>query len=263
LRHALDQHAFETWLQPVVDLRLGKVVALEALLRWRDPVRGILAPAEFLAEAVDSGLIVPIGRQAMAGTIRMYAQARRRLELADCRLALNLAAPELLAEELEPFLLGCLDLNGLPIDQVIVEVTETSLVQDLDRAQRTLEHWRAAGASICLDDFGTGFSSLMWLKRFPITQIKIESSFVRGIGHDPRDAAIVQSIVGLAAKLGQDIVAEGVETPEQLRLLRALGVRKVQGYLFSQPYPASELSAERLAECLRPLEALAEPSQLG
>jgi predicted signal transduction protein with EAL and GGDEF domain len=258
LRHALDQHAFETWLQPVVDLRLGKVVALEALLRWRDPVRGILAPAEFLADAVDSGLIVPIGRQAMAGTIRMYAQARRRLELADCRLALNLAAPELLAEELEPFLLGCLDLNGLPTDQVIVEVTETSLVQDLDRAQRTLEHWRAAGASICLDDFGTGFSSLMWLKRFPITQIKIESSFVRGIGHDPRDEAIVQSIVGLAAKLGQDIVAEGVETPEQLRLLRALGVRKVQGYLFSQPFPASELSAERLAECLRPLEALQE-----
>jgi len=253
LRHGLEHRAFETWLQPVVDLPAGKVVAVEALLRWRHPEQGILAPAEFLAEAIDSGLIVPIGRQAMAGTIRMFAQARRLLGNSDCKLALNLAAPELLAEELEPFLLGCLDQHGLPVEQVIVEVTETSLVQDLDRAQRTLEHWRAAGASICLDDFGTGFSSLMWLKRFPITQIKIESSFVRGIGHDARDEAIVQSVVELAAKLGQDIVAEGVETSEQLQRLRALGVRKVQGYLFSQPFPASELSAERLAECLRPL----------
>jgi predicted signal transduction protein with EAL and GGDEF domain len=253
LRQALEHHAFETWLQPVVDVLAGKVVAVEALLRWRDPVRGILAPSEFLAEAIDSGLIVPIGRQAMAGTIRMFAEARRLSGNRDCKLALNLAAPELLAEDLEPFLLGCLDLHGLPVDQVIVEVTETSLVQDLDRAQRTLEHWRAAGASICLDDFGTGFSSLMWLKRFPITQIKIESSFVRGIGHDPRDEAIVQSVVELAAKLGQDIVAEGVETPEQLQRLRALGVRKVQGFLFSQPFPATEFSVERLAECLRPL----------
>ena len=263
LRNALDQHAFETWLQPVVDLTLGKVVALEALLRYRDPVHGILPPAAFLAEAIDSGLIVPIGRQAMAGAIRTYAGARRTLANFDCKLALNLAAPELLAEDLEPFLLGCLDLHGLPVEQVIVEVTETALVQDLDRAQRTLEHWRAAGARICLDDFGTGFSSLMWLKRFPITQIKIESSFVRGIGHDSRDEAIVQLVVDLAARLGQDIVAEGVETADQLQRLRELGVRKVQGFLFSQPFPASDLSAERLAECLRPLEVLAAPRVLA
>ena len=144
----------------------------------------------------------------------------------------------------------------MPVEQLVVEVTETALVKDLDRAQRTLEHLRAAGACICLDDFGTGFSSLMWLKRFPITQIKIEGSFVRGIGYDPRDEAIVQSVVDLAKKLGQEIVAEGVENHEQLARLRSFGVRKVQGFLFSEPFPAAELSLERIARCL---QALPEP----
>ena len=253
LRQAIDQRAFETWVQPVVDLVERRVVAVEALLRWRDPVLGVLAPAAFLDEAIDSGLIVPIGRQAMASTIGIYAQVRGELG-EHVRLALNLAAPELLAEDLDPFLLECLERHRVPVEQVIVEVTETSLVQDLDRAQRTLEHWRAAGARICLDDFGTGFSSLMWLKRFPITQIKIESSFVRGIGHDARDEAIVQSVVSLGDRLGQEIVAEGVEHPGQLQILRALGVRKIQGYLFSEPFPARELSAARLRGCLGPLD---------
>ncbi len=253
LRNAIDQDAFETWLQPVIDLDVGKVVEIESLLRWRDPIHGIVAPAAFLTEAIESGLIVPIGRLAMASTIRMYAHARRTMSNLDWKLALNLAAPELLAEDLEPFLLNCLDLHGVPVDRVVVEVTETALVKDLDRAQRTLEHLRAAGACICLDDFGTGFSSLTWLKRFPITQIKIESSFVRGIGYDPRDEAIVQSVVELAAKLGQEIVAEGVENLEQLQRLRSLGVRQVQGFLFSEPFPASELSDERLQRCLQVL----------
>ncbi|MBK9656308.1 MAG: sensor domain-containing phosphodiesterase [Rhodanobacteraceae bacterium] len=256
LRQAIDQQAFETWLQPVIDLVSCRVVEIEALLRWRDPVHGIVPPAAFLTEAIESGLIVPIGRQAMAGTIRMYAQARRSLNRVDWKLALNLAAPELMAEDLEPFLLNCLDEHAVPVECVVVEVTETALVKDLDRAQRTLEHLRAAGACICLDDFGTGFSSLTWLKRFPITQIKIESSFVRGIGYDPRDEAIVQSVVDLAAKLGQEIVAEGVENLEQLRRLRSLGVRQVQGFLFSEPFPASELSDERLLHCLQPLATL-------
>lgn len=251
LRHAIDEDAFETWLQPVIDIEDNRVVEIEALLRWRDPARGIVAPADFLTEAIESGLIVPIGRLAMASTIAMYAQARRTLSQANWKLALNLAAPELLAEDMEPFLLKCLDLHGVPVNQVVVEVTETALVKDLDRARRTLEHLRAAGACICLDDFGTGFSSLTWLKRFPITQIKIEGSFIRGIGYDPRDEAIVQSVVELAAKLGQEIVAEGVENLEQLQRLRSLGVRQVQGYLFSEPFPAAELSAERLQRCLQ------------
>ena len=254
LRKAIDQGDFETWLQPVIDVVDQRVVEIEALLRWRDPVHGIIAPAAFLTEAIESGLIVPIGRLAMASTIRMFAQARRSLANVNWKLALNFAAPELLAEDLEPFLLNCLDLHGVPVDRVVVEVTETALVKDLDRAQRTLEHLRAAGACICLDDFGTGFSSLTWLKRFPITQIKIESSFVRGIGYDPRDEAIVQSVVELAARLGQDIVAEGVENLEQLQRLRSLGVRQIQGYLFSEPFPAGELSDERLQRCLQPLK---------
>jgi len=256
LRTALDQHAFETWLQPVVDIEQRKVVSMEALLRWRDPVHGIRAPSAFMTEAIESGLIVPIGRQAMAETIRLYAQARRNMPTFSWKLAINFAAPELLAEDLEPFLLSCLDQHGVPVEQLVVEVTETALVKDLDRAQRTLEHLRAAGACICLDDFGTGFSSLMWLKRFPITQIKIEGSFVRGIGYDPRDEAIVQSVVDLAKKLGQEIVAEGVENHEQLARLRSFGVRKVQGFLFSEPFPAAELSLERIARCL---QALPEP----
>lgn len=140
LRKAIDHGDFETWLQPVIDVVDQRVVEIEALLRWRDPVHGIIAPAGFLTEAIESGLIVPIGRLAMASTIRMYAQARRSLANVNWKLALNFAAPELLAEDLEPFLLNCLDLHGVPVDRVVVEVTETALVKDLDRAQRTLEH---------------------------------------------------------------------------------------------------------------------------
>jgi diguanylate cyclase len=256
LRQALDTRAFETWLQPIIDLETRKVVAMEALLRWRDPDHGLRSPADFLAEAIDSGLIVPIGRMAIGQTVAMYARAIREMPQLDWKLAINLAAPELLAEDLEPFLLNCLERHGVPIERLVVEVTETALVPDLDHAQRILEHLRAAGASICLDDFGTGFSSLMWLKRFPITQIKIESSFVRGIGYDPRDEAIVQSVVELARKLGQEIVAEGVENLEQLQRLRTLGVRRMQGFLFSEPFPASELSIERVARCLTALSQL-------
>lgn len=249
LRQAVATDAFEPWVQPVVDASTRRVVALEALVRWRDPVHGLRAPAEFLVEAIESGLIVPIGRRAMALSIAEFARIRRLWPQLDCRLAINLAAPELLAESLEPHLLDCLDAHQVPVERLVVEVTETALVKDLERAQRTLELLHAAGACICLDDFGTGFSSLTWLKRFPITEIKIEGSFVRGIGNDWRDEAIVQSVIDLAAKLGQQIVAEGVESREQHARLRAYGVRKLQGYLYSQPFPFRELDAERLRRC--------------
>lgn len=259
LRLAVGRQEFEIWLQPVVDLQTASVVTLEALLRWRHPTLGLLSPGEFLTEAIDSGLILPIGRQAIAGAIAALGSARRSLPDPGIRLAINLAGPELLDEELKGFLLECADRHELPIEQLIIEVTETALVSHLDRAQRTLEHLRAAGAAICMDDFGTGFSSLVWLKRFPITAIKIDGGFVRGMGYDPRDESIVQAVCDLAAKLHQDVVAEGVENVEQLDRLRAMGVRYVQGFLFAEPFPASELSTQRLQQALVGLKEL-EPT---
>lgn len=260
LRVALERQEFETWLQPVVDVESAQVVTLEALLRWRHPTLGVLAPGDFLQEAIDSGLILPIGRQAIAHAIAVLGEARRTLADVDLRLAINLAGPELLDEDLQAFLLECADRHQLPLDRLIVEVTETALVTHLDRAQRTLEHLRAAGASICMDDFGTGFSSLVWLKRFPITAIKIDGAFVRGMGYDPRDEAIVQAVCDLAGKLQQEVVAEGVENQEQLDRLRAMGVRYVQGYWFAEPFPAAELSRARLQQALAPLSPQPLPS---
>ncbi len=249
LRKALAEGGFESWLQPVVDIEGPRIVAFESLLRWRY-AGDVLAPARFLNEAVGSGLIVPIGRIALNAAMENYRELCRRVPGLQARLAINLSAPELMNADLERHFVQTLDRCGIAPEQVTIEVTETALVSDLDRAQRTLDHLRASGIRICLDDFGTGFSSLIWLKRFPITEIKIEGSFVRGIGTDPRDGAIVESIVSLAAKLGQHVVAEGVENHQQLKHLRNMGVRFMQGYYFSPPAASESFTEAHIATIL-------------
>jgi EAL domain-containing protein (putative c-di-GMP-specific phosphodiesterase class I)/GAF domain-containing protein len=249
LRQALDEGGFESWLQPLIDLQSRRVVAFESLLRWRFGGE-VLSPARFLSEAIDSGLIVPIGRFALSTAIANFQSLCERLPQLNAKLAINLSAPELMNADLERHFIGLLDRSGIAPERITLEVTETALVSDLDRAQRTLDHLRASGISICLDDFGTGFSSLTWLKRFPITEIKIESSFVRGMGYDPRDEAIVQAVVTLAQRLGQHVVAEGVENREQLDRLSDMGVRYVQGYYFSPPASAQSFDEATIAAML-------------
>ncbi len=254
LRGALDEGGFESWLQPLIDIKERRIVAFESLLRWRHGGE-VLSPVRFIDEAIGSGLIVPIGRIALNAAIENYLRLCARLPRLDARLAINLSAPELMNVDLERHFINLIDRSGVAPERIIIEVTETALVGDLDRAQRTLDHLRASGISICLDDFGTGFSSLTWLKRFPITEIKIESSFVRGMGNDPRDEAIVEAVVALAQKLGQQVVAEGVENVEQLRRLQQLGVRYVQGYYFSPPAAAESFTDESIAAMLALLDA--------
>lgn len=255
MRLGLERGEFEPWFQPVVDVALGRVVGLEALLRWRHPTQGILAPAEFLPEAVASGLIVPIGRATIEQAVRTHAGWLRQGLVPDIYLGVNWSAPEMLVPDSDSAILSALARHGLRPEQLLLEVTETALLHDVDLAERVLRSLVQRGVRVCLDDFATGFSSLVHVKRFPLEQLKIEGSFVQGLGRNVQDTAIVRAISGLAAELKQKIVAEGIEAPTQIGLLRSMGVNLMQGYYFAEPMPPSVVPA-RISTTLHRLREL-------
>jgi EAL domain-containing protein (putative c-di-GMP-specific phosphodiesterase class I) len=221
------------------------LVGMEALLRWRHPQRGLLAPGEFVALAEDSGLILPIGHWVLDAACRQI-RAWRDAGLAVPRCAVNLSARQLAGDALVADVAQALAANGLQPDALEVEITESVLMADPQRAGRILQGLSALGVHIAIDDFGTGYSSLAYLKRFPAQTVKIDRSFVAGLPDDRDDAAITQAVVAMAHSLGLEVVAEGVEKPEQVDFLHALGCHTAQGYLIGRPVPADEL-ASRLA----------------
>jgi predicted signal transduction protein with EAL and GGDEF domain len=238
LRRALAAEEFEVFFQPIVDARSRRVSCLEALLRWRHPERGLVAPDAFLALAEDIGLMVPLGEWVLN---RACAEA---VTWAGCpRVAVNLSPAQFAHRGLVAAVAAALARSGLEPDRLELEITETVMLRDAQTTLAVLEQLRALGVRIALDDFGAGYSSLSYLQRFPFDKVKIDRAFTRGLGQSRQSEAIFRAVTEMCAGLDMTSSAEGVETEGQLATLLREGCAEAQGYLFSRPLPASEVSA--------------------
>lgn len=248
LRQALERKQLLLHYQPVVDLQTKRIIGMEALVRWQHPEKGLVLPAEFIPMAEETGLIAPIGEWVLWEACRQL-KAWQTAGFPINRVSVNLSARQFQQPTLVGMLKGIVHETGIDPHALELEMTE-SMMQNQDKAIRVLEELHALGIQISIDDFGTGYSSLNYLKRFPIQRLKIDRSFVGDISKDPDDAAIVTAIVTLAHSLRLKVVAEGVETQEQLDFLLALHCDEIQGYLFSRPLSASD-ATQRLAASRR------------
>jgi predicted signal transduction protein with EAL and GGDEF domain len=242
LRRALERGEFRLVYQPQVQLADRAVQGAECLLRWSHPDMGEVSPGSFIPVAEETGLIVPIGEW----VFREVCRQLREWGGAAVRVSVNVSARQFRQPELVDFIARCLRESGLRPEALAVEITESALIDDPENAAATLGRIKDMGLTISLDDFGTGYSSLSYLKRFPINCLKIDRAFVRDIATDPDDAAIVTAIITMAQSLKLEVVAEGVETQQQVDFLRARGCLAAQGYFFSKPLPA-DLAQEWLA----------------
>ncbi|OGA25661.1 MAG: hypothetical protein A3I02_09620 [Betaproteobacteria bacterium RIFCSPLOWO2_02_FULL_67_26] len=241
LRHALERGEFTLHYQPLLDLESDVIVGFEALIRWPHPQRGMIPPIQFIPVAEETGLIVPIGEWVLR---RACSQGRAWHDAGHSQLqvSVNCSAQQFQREDFVATVRRILGETGLPPGRLDLEITESVIVQHSEEVMARFEALDEMDVRISIDDFGTGYSSLSYLKRFAIHQLKIDQSFVRDISSDPDDAAIVSAIIAIAHSLGLDVVAEGVETPEQLAFLKALGCARAQGYYFSKPLPAEEFT---------------------
>jgi predicted signal transduction protein with EAL and GGDEF domain len=237
LRAAHAEQQFELWYQPQVDATTGALGGFEALLRWRHPVRGLVSPADFIPLAEEIGLIVPLGEWVIR-----QACAHAAAWPATVRVAVNVSAAQFGSGSLERVVLGALAAAALDPRRLELEITESVLLTDTEATLATLHRLRGMGVRISLDDFGTGYSSLSYLRRFPFDKIKIDRSFVHDLKRAD-SAAIIEAVAELAAKLGMATTAEGVETAEQLALVRDKGCTEAQGYLISPPRPVAQVPA--------------------
>jgi diguanylate cyclase (GGDEF)-like protein len=240
LRTAVANREVEAWFQPEIDLFTGDIVGAEALARWCHPTRGVLAAGAFMPLAEESGLGEQISSYVAAQAMRFRAGLERAGAAHDFLVRLNVSPRQLTVVELERFL-DTFERLGCPFHGIAIEVTETAIIHDLDHANKLLQWVRDYDIGVALDDFGTGHSSLALLQRLPIDAVKIDRSFVRDIVDDPRDRAVVRAVLGLAAELGLSVTAEGVETEEQAELLRSMGCRRAQGFLYSPAIAPDDL----------------------
>lgn len=240
MRRALREREFTVYFQPKVDLASAKVSGLEALVRWVKPDGTVVSPGDFIPMAEETGLIVPLGEFVLDAACK----AMQVLEGVGCSaltVAVNLSPIQFGQENLVEMVMANLDRNGLPASRLELEITESTLMTDVQSSVDKLDRLVEQGISISIDDFGTGYSSLYYLKTFPIGTLKIDRSFVRDITEDESDAKIVETVVLMARNMGIDVVAEGVETREQLDLLASFGCATVQGYYYSRPLPLEEI----------------------
>jgi diguanylate cyclase (GGDEF)-like protein/PAS domain S-box-containing protein len=238
LRNALAQGQFELHYQPIVSISTGSISCFEALLRWRHPERGMVSPAEFVPVAEEIGLIGALGEWVLRTACAEAANWPSNI-----RVAVNLSPVQVMNENLVPMLVSMLSTTGLAPNRLELEITETVLLQSNDRTLGKLQQIRDLGVRVAVDDFGTGYSSLSYLRTFPLDKIKIDRSFIMGIVQEPRTRSIVSMIITLGNSLGMTTTAEGVETEEQLNVLREEGCAEMQGYLFSAAKPAADLVA--------------------
>ncbi len=239
LRHAVERREFEVLYQPIVDLFDGSICEFEALIRWRHPEHGLILPDEFVNAAEETGLIVPIGTWILGEACRQVAEWQD-LSSRMLSISVNLSAKQLMHPSLMEHVRDLLGETGLEPGQLKLEVTESTVMEHSERSLKVLEELSTLGISMSTDDFGTGYSSLSYLQRFPFDRLKIDRSFIDKMNKDEKSAAIVKTILMLGENLGIDVVAEGIETEEQLERLRMLGCRLGQGYLFARPVEAAE-----------------------
>ena len=239
LRKALERDEFVLHYQPQVDLASGKIIGMEALIRWQHPELGMVPPMRFISVAEDTGLIVPIGAWVMR-TACLQNRAWHDAGLGQLRVAVNLSARQFASNDLLDNISAVLDESGLDPHCLEIELTESLFMSDVSLAVELLHNMKALGVNLSIDDFGTGYSSLSYLSRFPIDVLKIDRSFVTNITRDANDAALVASIINLAHNLKLSVIAEGVETEEQLDYLRSHGCDEMQGYYVSRPLPADQ-----------------------
>jgi diguanylate cyclase (GGDEF)-like protein len=240
LRHAIDNEEFVLHYQPRLAVDSLKITGVEALVRWQHPQLGLLSPAEFIPLAEDNGLILPIGEWVLRTACRQNREWQEK-GFTPMRIGVNVSARQFQQQHLAEIVLEILEETGLAPNYLDLELTESSIMSNAQATIDVLTRLKGMGVTISIDDFGTGFSSLSYLKRLPIDALKIDQSFVRDLTTDPDDAALVMAIVTLAHNLRLQVVAEGVETEEQLRFLHLLRCDEVQGYFFSKPLPAAGL----------------------
>ena len=242
LRRAIDREELELHYQPIVGLRDGSIVALEALLRWRHPEYGLTSPTSFIPVAEESQLIVPVGRWVVEEACNKVAEWQSmRPDAAPVRVAVNLSGRQIGDPELLPTVSAAVEASGIDPATLSFELTESVLFEESGVSERVMRSLRAVGVRLVLDDFGSGFSSLGYLKRFPLDGIKLDRSFIENVADGLTDAQIVKAVVEMARALGLEIVAEGVETADQLAAVRSLGCHQAQGFYFMPPLPADEV----------------------
>jgi diguanylate cyclase (GGDEF)-like protein len=244
LRRAIERGEFELHYQPKVSLGDGRIQGVEALLRWNHPQRGLVRPAEFIPALEDSGLILPVGEWVLAEAARQLREWHAR-GIDPVSVAVNLSAKQFRRRDLDTLIRTVLAASGVPAGMIELEITESCLMDEPEDAVRLLANLRAAGLKISVDDFGTGYSSLSYLTRLPLTALKVDRSFVRDAASSAQAASIVRAIIDMAHNLGFTVIAEGVETAEQVEFLRRHGCDLGQGFFFARPMPAADL-AERL-----------------
>lgn len=250
LRRALEQEELRVFYQPKHHTQTGRITSMEALARWEHPELGLLSPNEFIPLAEETGLILPLGEWVLRTVAEQHVRWTRQ-GLAPVRVGVNLSGYQLQQPGFLDVVCDILDKTGMSPEFLEFEITETVLMQNPERAAAILAAFRANGIRISIDDFGTGYSSLAHLKRFDVSALKIDKSFVKGIERDATNAALAKAILALGAILNLDVVAEGVETKEQLQFLQEANCHEVQGYLFSEPVPG-----EQIPEYLKTHQAL-------
>jgi EAL domain-containing protein (putative c-di-GMP-specific phosphodiesterase class I) len=229
--------------QPEVRLSDGSIVGMEALARWQHPDQGLIGPDQFISLAEETGLIVPMGTWVMHEACEQAARWRREGHFADGMfVSVNLSSRQLIDQDLLQTVREVLSDTGLPPSALELEMTESGLMEDADQSAEVLRAIRALGVGFAVDDFGTGYSSLSYLKRLPVDTVKIDRTFIDGLGHDSEDEAIVRAIVAMTRALGQRPIAEGVSSNEQSRVLQALGCGLGQGWLFGHPQAPERLT---------------------
>ena len=243
MRRAVEEEQFRVHYQPLVALGTGKVRGLEALVRWQHPVYGLMAPEEFVPLAEQTGLIVPIGRWVLREACRqMRLWQEEHLSDPPLMLSVNVSARQFQQANLAEEILRTLESSGLGPHQLILEITEGVMVHDVSAAS-TLRELKGSGIRFAMDDFGTGYSNLSYVKRLPVNILKIDRSYVSGLGSDAEDTAIVHATAAFAKALGLGLIAEGIESAEQLARLREVGCELGQGHHFAKPLPSEEVSA--------------------
>jgi diguanylate cyclase (GGDEF)-like protein len=258
LRRAVRQGQIVAHFQPIVSTDGRRVVGFEALARWCHPSHGLLPPSAFVAVAEDTGLIIDIDRLILESTCATLGRWKQQFPHLQLRLSVNVSARSFMDPLLSERVARALSSAGLQPKDLYLEITETMLVEDIEATTLVVDQLKQLGVRLAIDDFGTGYSSMIYLKRFPVGILKIDRSFIDGLGQDLEDEVIVKAVIGLATALGIDLVAEGVETEMQAQMLQELGCNFMQGYCFGRPMAVDQ--AERMLTAVAEMQS---PAQLA